>query len=216
MSRFSGRIKGAVVVRGTDSGIYGLASTVEVPTNTGFSGTLGLTSSLYSVSGQVASFSSGSANISAYAGATVRPVFRHIVGTAGTAYQADLQLDDITIGGNNYSFESNATGWQTNLADTGVAYTSVSWSDIPLLPASTAGRWNRYGGNTPSSGTGNLTAADGQYFLYTETSSPVVETDVFWLRGPEIVLPANPTFTFYEGRQGAAIGSFDVYLDVIS
>lgn len=180
----------------------------------GYNGPLGLTSSLYSVYGPNAAYTLGSPDISIYAGTTVRPVFRHQVAASGTAYFGDLQLDNITIGGNNYSFESDAIGWENNLADVGMAYTSVSWSAVPS--ASNAGRWNRFSGNTGSSSTGNLGAEDGVWFLYTETSSPVVNNDVFWLRGPEIVLPQNPTFTFYEGREGATIGAFDVYLDVIS
>jgi len=176
---------------------------------------LGLTDPLLDEYGTYAAYLPKTIDITAYAGATVRPVFMHRIKTSGTAFYADIQLDNITIGENNYNFESNSTGWYTTISGSFSTYASISsWAFVATV--STAERWNRFSGATGSSSTGNLGAASGSFYLYTESSVPAALGDYFWLLGPEITLPEDPIFTFYVGKQGDAIGDFKVYLDVIS
>jgi hypothetical protein len=59
----------------------------------------GLSSSLDSVTGQNASWSTRTVDISAYANEDVKLVFIYTNGTTGTSYQGDLQLDtQVTVG----------------------------------------------------------------------------------------------------------------------
>ena len=77
----------------------------------------GLSSSLDSVTGQNASWSTRNVDISAYAGEDVKLVFIYTNGSSGTSYQGDLQLDDIRLDGTTYSFEASTESWQTSTAD---------------------------------------------------------------------------------------------------
>jgi hypothetical protein len=53
--------------------------------------------------------------------------------------------------------------------------------------------------------------------VYTESSSPAVNNDIFWLRSPEITLSEGVgNLTFYEARYGSTIGTLNVYLDIVS
>ena len=179
---------------------------------TGTIGTTGgLSSSLFSVSGQNSTWVQRSIDLSDYVGQTVRLVFLHVM---GTSFRADLQLDEITVNGSTYTFEttSDLTGWQTSTNGSQTSYTSVSWSSLGT--GTTAERWNRDSGGTGSSGTGLTTGGDNtSFYLYTESSSPAASGDYFWLRSPEVTLTSG-TFTFYEARYGTNIGSFNVYVDV--
>ena len=149
-----------------------------------------------------------------YRGATVRPVF--VYTQIASVFTADLQLDLINLDGNSYSFESNATGWQTTTSSTSASnYSSASFSSVATT-TSTA-RWNRDQNGTGSSGTGLTTAASGSFYLYAETSSPANSAGfTFILRGPEVTLGSDPDFTYYEARSGTNMGNLDVYLDVVS
>ena len=173
---------------------------------------LGLTPVLATFTGQVASWQLQdlSSAISAYAGTTARVVFRY---ESGNSYTGDLQLDAITLGGTTAGFESGIDSYQTSTSSDGgtSAYSSVSWTS--LVTANLPGRWDRWTGNTTSSGTGDLGAYAGSYFVYAETTTPGNPSKYFWLRGPEIVVtPA--TLEFALGRQGATIGTLKVYLDI--
>lgn len=151
-----------------------------------------------------------------YRGATVRPVFFYENTSGG--FRADLQLDLINLDGNGYSFESNATGWQTTTSSTGITgYSSASWTSVAT--AVTTGRWNRDAAGTGSSGTGRTDAASGSYYLYAETSSPANAAGYrFLLRGPQVTLGDDPDFTWYEARYSSdsTMGTLKVYLDVIT
>jgi hypothetical protein len=151
-----------------------------------------------------------------YRGATVRPVF-YYENTSG-GYRADLQLDLISLDGNTYSFESDATGWQTTTSSTDISnYDTASWSSVGS--GSTGGRWYRDLGGTPSTGTGRSDAASGSYYLYAETSSPATTVGFdFLLRGPQVTLGDDPDFTWYEARYSSdsTMGTLKVYLDVIT
>lgn len=184
---------------------------------TGTLGTTGgLSSSLFSVSGQNASWVQRTVDLSAYVGETVRLVFLHQIASSGTSYRADLQLDEIAVNGSTYTFEttSDLAGWQTSTSGSYSSYASVAWSSLGT--GTTGERWNRDSGGTGSSGTGLTTGGDNtSFYLYTESSSPATYNDRFWLRSPEITISSS-TMTFYEARYGTAIGSFNVYVDVTS
>ena len=177
----------------------------------------GITSSLATYSGQNAAWQliDLSSAITAYAGATARVVFRY---QGGSSFTGDLQLDAISVGPNTYGFESGVDSFETSTTTDGAtsSYNSVT-SFQALATGTTNGLWNRDTGNTPSSGTGNLGAYAGSYFVYAETTSNGAgfPDKYFWLRGPEVVLEAsNPTLGFALGREGATIGTLDVYLDI--
>lgn len=175
----------------------------------GYNGPLGLTASLDSISGQAAGWRTRDVDISLYSGATVRPVFRYV---SGSSFTGDIQLDNIQIGGNTYSFESGSDGFETDTNDA-LTYGAVAWGAVSTNTAA-YGRWIRDSGGTPSSGTGEATAGSGSVYIYAETSSTGAPSVRFWLRGPEIVLPSDPTMSYMEARLGATIGSLDVYLYV--
>lgn len=174
---------------------------------------LGLSASLFSVSGQSAVWTTRSVDVSSYSGATCYLVFSHTVAASGTAFYADLQLDTITVNGTTYNFDTGTESFQTSITCTS-SYSAVSWTTLGT--ATTADRWNRDAGGTPSSSTGLTTADSGSYYVYTESSSPVVNNDVFWLRSPQITLLSNQTVYFAEARYGSTIGTLNFYLDVIS
>lgn len=184
---------------------------------TGTVGTTGgLSSSLFSASGNTGVWTQQTVDLSAYAGKTVRLVFRHQVAASGTAYFADLQLDQIAVDGTLYSFESSTESFETT---TSGSYTNYNTAVFVALGTGTVSeRWNRDASGTPSSSTGLTTGGDSTtYYVYTESSSPVVNNDRFWLRSPEITLSESVgNLTFYEARYGSTIGTLDVYVDVVS
>lgn len=173
---------------------------------------LGLTSSLFSVSGQNSSWTQRTVDLSNFVGCTVRLIFAHQTAASGTTYRADLQLDEINVNGSTYTFETTGdlTGWQTSTSSQST-YTSVSWSAVTTGTSGT--RWLRDSGGTSSSGTGLTTGGDNtSFYLYTETSGST-NGFYYWLRSPEITLTSG-TLTFYEARYGSTIGDFDVFLDI--
>lgn len=181
-----------------------------------YSGLSGLTSSLFSVSGQSATWTQRTVDLSSYAGYTVRLVFRHQIAPTGTVFYADLQLDQIAVDGTLYSFESSTHSFETT---TSGSYTNYDTAVFTALgTATTSERWNRDAGGTPSSSTGLTTGGDSTtYYVYTESSAPTVNSDIFWLRSPEITLSEGVgNLTFYEARSGSTIGTLNVYLDIVS
>ena len=200
-------------------GIWNLNSTVSlraelpttVPTPETPAYTTGFSSSLDTITGQNNAWLIRNVDISAYAGATVRLVFEY---RNGSSFTGDIQLDNINIDGNVYSFESTGESFETSAAGE-TSYGTVSWN--PLAVATTNARWNVDTGGTGSGGTGRTDAADGNYYVYAETSSPANVTGYeFWLRSPQITLGSSPTLSYYEARLGAGIGTLNVYLDVIA
>ena len=172
---------------------------------------VGLTPSLDSVSGENSVWSQRTVDISVFAGATVRPVFYYV---SGSNFTGDIQLDAIDLDGTLYDFESGNDGWETSSAESSV-YDSVNWIAVPTT-ADASPRFSRDSGGTSSTGTGLTTAASGSFYLYAETSSNGFPSTPFWLRGPEVTLSGSPTFSYYEARAGATIGTLNFYLDVIS
>jgi len=172
---------------------------------------LGLSPVLDTVSGQSASWSQRTVDISDYNGATAYLVFEYTNGASD--FTGDIQLDLIEIGGNTYSFETSSDGFQKNSVLNVSTYSAVTWTAL-TTGSSGGGNWFRDSGGTPSTGTGLTTAASGSYYVYAETSSPAnVSGYKFWLRSPSVVINSN-TFSYYEARSGASMGTLNVYLDV--
>lgn len=186
-----------------------LATRLRGAGGAGYSAPLGLTASLDSISGELAGWRTRNVDISLYSGATVRPVFLYV---SGSSFTGDIQLDNIQIGGNAYDFESSSDGFETD-TNNALTYGAVTWASLVTSTAA-YGQWARDSGGTTSSGTGQTTAGSGTWYVYAETSSSGTPSVRFWLRGPSIVLPSDPTMSYMEARVGATIGSLDVYLDV--
>jgi hypothetical protein len=197
----------------TAQGIWTLNSTTQFPKRGGGSSySVGFSTSLDTVSGQNASWSQRTVDISAYAGATVNLVFHYTNGANG--FRGDMQLDEINLDGTTYSFESNSQSFQTS-GNNESTYAGVSW--ISVATATTNGRWNRDSGGTPSGDTALSTASDGSFYLYAETTSPAnVLGYNFWLRSPQVTLSSTPTLSYHEARSGSDIGTLNVHLNVIS
>ena len=173
---------------------------------------LGLTGSLFSVSGNNAAYVSRSVDVSAYAGHTVRIVFLH---TGMSGFRADMQIDQVGFGSALNSFESTSdiTGWQTTARSTAGYNTAVFYA---LGTGTTTGRWNRDSGGTGSSSTGLTGAAQGSFYIYTEATSYFTSTYRYYLRGPQMVVPSGGVLNFSEARYGSDMGTLYVYLDVVS
>ena len=178
---------------------------------TGPSYELGLTTSLLTVSGTNDAWTQQTVDVSGYAGATARLVFRY---QNGDSFTGDIQLDQIDLDGNIYSFENQTHSFETSSQDDSATYAGVNWSNLTVTE-NLDGYWQVDQNGTPSNNTGRTDAADGSYYVYAETSSPAnVAGYNFWLRSSEIVLGGSPTLTFFEARNGDGIGTLDVHLDV--
>ena len=156
-------------------------------------------------------------DISGFKNKKVQFYFGHTLRTSGFGgyfWRGDLQLDNMTIGDNYYSFQ-DASGWSTSNYSVNpkesdfnniTSWTSVSSSYV-------TGRWLQTSGGTPSQYTG-ITLSNNAYYFYTESTS----TDwghTFWLRSPTIDLGDNTEFKYYLGRYGYAIGEFNVWIKVL-
>jgi hypothetical protein len=197
-----------------NSGIWDVAAVIDsiITPSGGPSYTTGFTDSLLTISGENNAWTQQTVDISAYAGATVRLVFRY---QNGNGFEGDIQLDLIDLDGTTYSFENQTHSFETSTNDPST-YAAASWTAI-AVEEDNRGAWQVDQGGTPSNNTGRTDAQDGSYYVYFEASSPANVTGYNgWLRSPEITLGGSPTLTFYEARSGAAIGSLDVHLDVIS
>jgi hypothetical protein len=181
---------------------------------------LGLSASLLQLTGISASYTQQTVDLSAYANATIRLVWRVVVGLTNpgdNVYENDVQIDTIAVTGGtqSYNFDSDDESFQTSTDGTtdyaSVSFASIGASDTDLY-------WCRNSGDTPSNGTGGAGAQSGSFYLYTETSSPTADGDAFWLRSPEITLDSTPgNCTFYEARDiTGANTTLDFYVDVIS
>jgi hypothetical protein len=201
-----------------NSGIWDVTGVLDsIVTGGGGGGNyeLGLSPSLFTISGTNNAWTQQTVDISAYAGATARLVFRY---QNGDGFEGDIQLDAISFDGNFYTFElSNTTeGFETSTADDSPTYAGVTWATV-ANQSNVDGYWQVDTGGTPSNNTGRTDAADGNYYIYAETSAPAnVLGYNFWLRSPEVTLSGSPTLTFFEARNGGNIGTLDVHLDVIS
>ena len=196
-------------------GIWNLRSTMQFPKNNSIlevppSYQLGLSNSLLTLSGELDAWSQRTIDVSAYAGATVRVVFKY---RSGSSFRGDIQLDLVDIDGNSYSFENTGEGFETSL-NAESSYAAVGWSSLSV--GTSAVSWNVDSGGTGSGGTARTDAANGSYYVYAETSGSGSPSKDFWLRSPQTTFGSSPTLSFYEARLGVDIGTLDVYLDVVS
>jgi len=179
----------------------------------------GLSSVLRTDTGDDPNWTQRTVSLSAYASRTIRLVWHWTVGSTGPTYQYDAGLDNISIDGNSYTFESSNQSFQTTTSNTSTsAYNSASWTSVPN--STTAGRWNRDSGGTPSGSTGPPSGQNSTWYLYAETSSPAnVSGYGFWLRSPSITLsgsPGNCTYYTHLNTAGNGQGTLRFYVDVIS
>lgn len=115
-----------------------------------------------------------------YITAPYHVVFHYV---SGSSFTGDIALDTIVINGTTYNFDSSNNGFATST--TGTSLIATAFSEKIALPISTtARRWNRRSGSTPSSSTGPTSAQSLSYYVYAETSS-YFNTN-FWLFSPEI------------------------------
>jgi hypothetical protein len=206
--------EGRIAVGTASSGYVRMARLDEIGGGDTGGGTqpMGLSGVLFTVAGTSNAWTQQSVEIAAYAGATVRPVFRY---QNGNGFEGDIQLDAIALDGTLYSFEAQTHGFQTSNADDSATYDGVSWTDLQIQEDQ-RGVWQVNQGATPSNNTGRSDAADGSYYVYVESSSPADASGyTTWLRGPERTLGPAPTFTFFEARAGGDIGTLDVFLEVV-
>lgn len=195
-----------------NSGIWDVASVIDSIIVGGSTPTyeVGFTPSLLTISGENNAWTQQTVDISAYAGATVRLVFRY---QNGNGFNGDIQLDLIDLDGTTYSFENQTHSFETSTNNNG-AYDLTNWTAI-AVEEDNRGAWQVDQNGTPSGTTGRTDAQDGNYYVYFEASSPAnVSGYNGWLRSPEIVLSGSPTLTFYEARLGVDIGTLDIYLEV--
>jgi hypothetical protein len=173
---------------------------------------LGLSPLLDTVTGQNAVWSQRIVDVSNYSGVTAYLVFEY---ANGSSFTGDIQLDSIDIGGNLYTFDSSVESFERNSNLNSSTYDTTTWTAL-TTGTSGGGSWLRDSGGTASSNTGLTTAAGGFWYVYAETSNPAAVAGYkFWLRSPSVVINSD-TFSYYEARSGAGIGTLNVYLDVIS
>lgn len=176
---------------------------------------LGLSDSLLQVEGISASWVKRTIDMSDYAGAQIKLVWKMVIGTSGYAYRNDVQIDEIELDGNSYSFEASEESFETSYRDSS-AYTSLTWYGVPS--SSNTGAWCRDKSGTPTSGTGLSSGANStDWYVFLESSSPASNGDAFWLRSPTITLSGAPgDLTFYEARSIDGVNTtIDFYADVI-
>jgi hypothetical protein len=200
-------VSGAAVTLSSGGGAELAVAVTIAPCGAAPPVSVGLSPSLLTLSGESASWSLHTINVAAYAGRTVRLVLHYV---SGSSFTGDIQIDDANLDGTAYDFEA-ADGWQvsTNQSST---YAGAAWSTLAI--GTTAGQFNLDTGTTPSTGTGDLGAHGGSYFMYAETTDPGFPSVDYWARSPEVVLDSSPTLSLWVGREGATIGTLDVHLEV--
>ena len=160
---------------------------------------------------------------SIYNGKTCRLAIHYTNGTSSPTYTGDFQIGaNITFGQSNISFASSTTNWQTtyqNTAATKTAYDAATF--YTLADGTSSGRWNRRNSSKPpSTGTGlavDQTVTGTPYFAYTETSGGSMSGYGFWFRGPSTTFASSDNgFELAIAHFGSNVGSFSVFLDVIS
>ena len=182
----------------------------------------GLTSALYTqdltstTSWDIFQGESEIATLSDYDGREAKLVIQYINGTTSTSYRGDFQIGaTIIIGETTYDLSQNRTGWSTSTND------SSTYSGASFNTLSTGGsgrRWNVSNQVPGSSGTGTSvdeTVEETGYHVYAETSSPATNGTNFWLTSPTTELDSS-SLEFSFVSFGSNVGTFKVYLDIIS
>lgn len=178
---------------------------------------------LRTLSGQSNPWTSYTDSVSSYTGQAGRLVFAYQNGLSSTSYRGDIQIDNITASGTTYSFESTSQDWKTSIVSQGTGGavdittpTLRNFEDglpnyITVPTATTAYRWNRDSGGTPSSSTGQSSAANGSYYLYAETSGTSTNGMYYTTCSPFISSLSGSTVNYAVARYGSNIGTLKVY-----
>lgn len=154
-----------------------------------------------------------SLDVSSYVGSTAKLVIEYI---SGTSYTGDFQIgSNIIAGSTTWNPSDGLNSFQTSTSSV-LYYERVSW--ISIANSTSAGRWNRRTGNTPSGGTGVASSNPPVgYFYYAETSGSGsgYPNKKIWLRSPNFsITNSDDTIEFYMGHFGSTVNNFKIYLDI--
>jgi len=152
-----------------------------------------------------------------YYGHDVRVVWKY---TSGSSYTGDLQIGgNVTLGGTTFDLDTySGTAWQTTRVDT-ADYDTATFYDI--LTGSSSMRWNKRANTAPPSGGTGLSPppypGGDSTFYYAETSSPGYPSKRFWLRSPQVSISnGNAQINWWRGNYGATMGSYSIYLEIMT
>lgn len=160
--------------------------------------TTGLTDSLLTTTGNISdSWVQKTLDLSEYAGALVRVVFKHI--TYGE--QAGIGIDSIVIDSNTYNFDSTALDFEVDSNYSG----TVEYADV---------NWETVGSRLHSFYIQEGEAQSGNFYLSSLTSPFITTGKTRWLRSPTVLLGETPVLTFYENRKYSD-KPVNVYLDIV-
>ena len=148
-----------------------------------------------------------------------RLLIQHI---APSTFTSDQQIDDVTVDGTLYDFESDNEGFTyavenqyysaKNYADRATSYSAESWVSVATLTTNAV--WNRDAGGTGSANTGSdvdHTLGNGAgFYLYFESSGSGWPFGAI-LRSPSFTLDSSPSIDFWSSRFGAAMGNTEVW-----
>lgn len=129
-------------------------------------------------------------------------------GVTGSGFNSDMAIDDVSISAGTPNCNLVNTfpyteGFETGLGD----WQQMTDDDFD---------WSRNSGGTPSTGTGPTAASVGNFYMYTEASSPNSPNRTAHLVSPcfDLSSLAFPELTFDYHMFGAAMGSLSVEVSV--
>jgi len=148
-----------------------------------------------------------------------RLLIQHI---APSTFTSDQQIDDVTVDGTLYDFESDSDGFTyageneyysaKTYSDRATSYGGESWTAVST--AATNGAWNRDAGGTGSANTGSgidhTLGTTAGFYLYFESSGASWPFGAI-LRSPSVTLDASPSIDFWSSRFGATMGNTEVW-----
>ena len=110
---------------------------------------------------------------------------------SGSSFTGDYAIDEVTIDGTTYDFDSNDGGFisprNLNTSNSVTAYNDAV--SLATATGTVLGRWNRNSGGTPSGSTGPSSGFGGSgFYVYAESSSPNSPSVNFWLFSPQITI----------------------------
>jgi len=152
-----------------------------------------------------------------YIGHDVKFVWRYL---SGGNFRSDFQIGgNVTLGETTFDLDTySGTAWQTSRVSNSV-YSSSTFFDIAT--GTTALRWNKRANSAPPSGGTGLTpppytGGDSTYY-YTETSSGGSPSKYYWLKSPQVTISSgNKSADWWRGNFGSAMGSYQLYVEVIT
>ena len=148
-----------------------------------------------------------------------RLLIQHI---APSTFTSDQQIDDLTVDGTLYDFESGNEGFQYATENTYLSTLTYSNRNStytgkifgPVANATTNTVWNRDAAGTGSQNTGSgidhTLGTTAGFYLYFESSGSGWPFGAI-LRSPSVTLDASPSIDFWSSRFGAAMGDTEVW-----